>query len=172
MTEKQISILESALELFSSKGFDAVPTSLIAKQAGVSEGLIFRHFKNKLGLLNAIVQMGKEKIEFKIQLITEIEDPQKRIQAIMEIPFSLEMDQYPLWRLIYSLKWQQEYYDDEFSRPIKEVLVNSLTELKYLDADAEADLIMCYMDGFASTILLRGEVVDKDKLLHALRKKY
>ena len=46
MTEKQISILESALELFSSKGFDAVPTSLIAKQAGVSEGLIFRHFKN------------------------------------------------------------------------------------------------------------------------------
>ncbi|MDB4106860.1 TetR/AcrR family transcriptional regulator [Bacteroidia bacterium] len=172
MTEKQISILESALELFSSKGFDAVPTSLIAKQAGVSEGLIFRHFKNKQGLLNAIVQMGKEKIAFKIQLITEIVDPQKRIQAIMEIPFSLETDQYPLWRLIYSLKWQQEYSDDEFSRPIKEVLVNSLNELKYFDADAEADLIMSYMDGFASTILLKGEVVNKDKLLHALRKKY
>ncbi|MGB1038827.1 MAG: helix-turn-helix domain-containing protein, partial [Bacteroidia bacterium] len=38
MTEKQIAILEVALRLFSSRGFDAVPTSLIAKEAGVSEG--------------------------------------------------------------------------------------------------------------------------------------
>ncbi|MFT5056181.1 MAG: AcrR family transcriptional regulator, partial [Pseudoalteromonas distincta] len=43
MTDKQVAILQTALELFSKKGFDAVSTNLIAKEAGVSEGLIFRH---------------------------------------------------------------------------------------------------------------------------------
>ncbi|MEJ6750428.1 MAG: helix-turn-helix domain-containing protein, partial [Bacteroidia bacterium] len=45
MTDKQVAILQTALELFSNKGFYAVSTNLIAKEAGVSEGLIFRHFQ-------------------------------------------------------------------------------------------------------------------------------
>ena len=63
MTDKQVAILQTALKLFSNKGFYAVSTNLIAKEAGVSEGLIFRHFQNKVGLLNAVMQMGKEKVE-------------------------------------------------------------------------------------------------------------
>ena len=47
MTDKQKHILESALTLFSENGYSAVSTSLIAKHANVSEGLIFRHFKDK-----------------------------------------------------------------------------------------------------------------------------
>ena len=41
-----------------------------------------------------------------------------------------------------------------------------------VDAEAEADLIMAYMDGFATTILLKGDVVDKERLLQTLRRKY
>lgn len=172
MTEKQKSILNVALNLFSTRGFDAVPTSLIAKEAGVSEGLIFRHFKNKIGLLDAIMQLGTEKVEPLIVEISQFEDPKDRIQALMEMPFKLEEEQYPLWRLIYSLKWKNEYYDDEMSKPIKDVLVNALAELKYADAEAEADLVLSYIDGFATTILLKADTVNKEKLLQTLRKKY
>ncbi len=172
MTEKQISILESALKLFASKGFDAVPTSLIAKDAGVSEGLIFRHFQNKLGLLQAIMQMGTEKAEVFLSEISVIIDPAKRIQAIMELPFSIKESEYAFWRLVYSLKWQNEYYNDEMAKPLKGLIMDALKELKYTDVESEADLIMAYMDGFSATILLKGDVVDKEKLLHVLRKKY
>lgn len=172
MTEKQIAILQSALKLFASRGFDAVPTSLVAKDAGVSEGLIFRHFKNKAGLLNAIMQMGIEKAAEYLKVIAEIEDPAKRIQAIMELPFNIEDSEYSFWRLVYALKWQKEYYDEEMSKPLKQQLMDALTELKYADVESEADLIMAYMDGFSTTLLLNRDQVDKDKLLQVLRKKY
>ena len=44
MTEKQENILKAALQLFAKEGFYATSTSKVAKLAGVSEGLIFRHF--------------------------------------------------------------------------------------------------------------------------------
>jgi AcrR family transcriptional regulator len=47
-------ILESALQLFSTKGFAATPTKAVAQAAGVSEGLIFHHFGSKLQLLMAL----------------------------------------------------------------------------------------------------------------------
>jgi AcrR family transcriptional regulator len=172
MTDKQIAILETALELFSKKGFDAVSTNLIAKKAGVSEGLIFRHFQNKMGLLQAIMQMGKEKVEPVLESIAELPDAAQRVHAIMELPFHIREEDYPFWRLIYSLKWQNEYYDDEMSKPTKDILVKALTEMQYADADAEADLIMSYVDGFSTTVLLKRDSIDTTRLLETLRKKY
>lgn len=172
MTDKQVAILQTALELFSKKGFDAVSTNLIAKEAGVSEGLIFRHFQNKMGLLHAIMRMGKEKVEPLLASIAELPESAKRVQAIMELPFHIEEEDYPFWRLIYSLKWQNEYYDDEMSKPTKDILVKALTEMKYADVDAEADLIMSYLDGFATTVLLKRDSINTTRLLETLRKKY
>ncbi|WP_028987523.1 TetR/AcrR family transcriptional regulator [Thermicanus aegyptius] len=55
MTEKQLKILHAAIEIFSEKGYASTSTSEIAKKAGVAEGTIFRHYKTKADLLNAIV---------------------------------------------------------------------------------------------------------------------
>ena len=61
MTEKQFKILYSALDLFAKEGFNATSTSKVAKQAGVSEGLIFKHFENKSGLLQAVLDEGEKR---------------------------------------------------------------------------------------------------------------
>jgi AcrR family transcriptional regulator len=49
-------ILRAAEELFAEKGFDRTPTSQIAKQAGVPQGLIFYHFPTKMDLLLTLVR--------------------------------------------------------------------------------------------------------------------
>lgn len=54
-SEKQLKILEAAVEMFAEKGYAATSTSEIAKKAGVAEGTIFRHYKTKKDLLLAIV---------------------------------------------------------------------------------------------------------------------
>ncbi len=54
MTEKQISIMSAAIEIFAEKGYSATTTSEIAKRAGVGEGTIFHHYKTKKDLLLAI----------------------------------------------------------------------------------------------------------------------
>ena len=47
-------IIDAAVKLFAENGFAATPTSAVAKKAGVAEGLIFHHFKNKAGILTYI----------------------------------------------------------------------------------------------------------------------
>jgi len=61
MTDKQRKIYESALEIFAEKGFSGSSTGEIAKKAGVAEGLIFKHFKNKKQLFQKIAFMVVEK---------------------------------------------------------------------------------------------------------------
>ncbi|MEC5424520.1 TetR/AcrR family transcriptional regulator [Virgibacillus sp. C22-A2] len=55
MTQKQLQILEAAIKIISEKGYYNTSTSEIAKQAGVAEGTIFRHYRTKKDLLVAIV---------------------------------------------------------------------------------------------------------------------
>ncbi|MGE5328361.1 MAG: TetR/AcrR family transcriptional regulator [Deltaproteobacteria bacterium] len=54
MTDKQISIISAAIEIFAEKGYAATSTSEIAKKAGVGEGTIFHHYKTKKDLLLAV----------------------------------------------------------------------------------------------------------------------
>ncbi|KZE44657.1 transcriptional regulator [Brevibacillus parabrevis] len=55
MTEKQRNILRASVKLFAEKGFHASSTAEIAKEAGVAEGTIFRHYKSKKDILLAVV---------------------------------------------------------------------------------------------------------------------
>ena len=172
MTDKQKSILNSALKLFADKGFDAVSTSLIAKEANVSEGLIFRHFANKQGLLDAIMDLGNVQLEEMLNEIKQIEAPESRIQAVLEAPFFIPEDTYPFWRLMYALKWREELGEKKQDDQLKGILVESFKQLNYLDPDAEADLVLAYVDGFATTILVKGHLIDKERLLKTVRTKY
>jgi AcrR family transcriptional regulator len=49
-------IIQAALVLIRTKGIKGATTLAIAKEAGVNEVTIFRHFKNKEGLLKAVIQ--------------------------------------------------------------------------------------------------------------------
>ena len=48
-------ILQTAVSLFSQRGFKGTTTKEIAKAAGVSEAMVFRHFENKDALYGAIL---------------------------------------------------------------------------------------------------------------------
>ena len=49
-------LLEAARDLFTTVGYHATTTPLLAKRAGVAEGTIYRHFPSKQALLNAAYQ--------------------------------------------------------------------------------------------------------------------
>lgn len=54
MQDKREALLKSALELFSTRGYQNTPTSLISKNAGVATGTLFHHFSSKEELINQL----------------------------------------------------------------------------------------------------------------------
>jgi TetR/AcrR family transcriptional regulator len=53
--ERRQQLIEAALHLFATNGFRGTTTKAIAQAAGVSEGIIFRHFPTKEDLYTAIL---------------------------------------------------------------------------------------------------------------------
>lgn len=55
--DKEIKIINAAINAFSEKGFDATRTKEIAERAGVAEGTIFRYFPTKNHILERMVPL-------------------------------------------------------------------------------------------------------------------
>lgn len=65
-------IINSSLELFSYRGYDAVSMRDIAKEVGIRESSIYKHFKGKHEILEGIVSQCIDKIKEKF---TELDIP-------------------------------------------------------------------------------------------------
>ena len=99
MTEKQQQILSSAQKLFALEGVAAVSTARIAKEAGVSEALIFRHFGNKQQLVEAVVKAGLAAKSSIVNGALHSPDPISLVQAVLSIPADVtdNYDQFLPW---------------------------------------------------------------------------
>src|SRR5882724_2863369 len=59
--QRQRCLVESGMQVFAEKGYDAATTREVAERAGCSEGLIHRYFGGKRGLLLAILDAKAER---------------------------------------------------------------------------------------------------------------
>ncbi|MGE4157647.1 MAG: TetR/AcrR family transcriptional regulator [Planctomycetota bacterium] len=55
-SERRRQILDSALKIFAARGFKGTTTSAVAEAAGISEPILYRHFKNKLDLFHKLLE--------------------------------------------------------------------------------------------------------------------
>lgn len=62
-------IKQAALKVFARHGYSGTKTSIIAKEAGISEGLIYRYFHSKNELFSTIVQELMEEAKREINTI-------------------------------------------------------------------------------------------------------
>lgn len=158
MTDKQRNILDAALNLFALEGYNATSTSKIARAAHVSEGLIFRHFGSKEGLLKAIVEEGAARASTLFEPIYALTSPQAQVEAIIQLPFQMPASDYDYWRLQYKLKWELQHR--ELSRvldPLKVLLEAAFEALEYTAPEAEAAYLLHHFDGVTSA-LLKNEI--------------
>ncbi len=81
-------ILDSALTLFAEKGYDGVGVDLIAENAGIKGPSLYKHFKGKEDILDALI----EKVESYYEANFGSENHPGRIPSSMEelVTFSLD----------------------------------------------------------------------------------
>jgi len=154
MTDKKEQILETALHLFAKEGYAATSTNKIAKAAGVSEGLIFRHFKNKNNLLIELMNEAQETINGLFSPIFKETDPKKVLLKTIQLPLTIKKEYYDYWKLQYKLRWEPQYTNNPKFIPILTKFEQAFAALNYKDPKNEAIMFNHILNSIAIDILL------------------
>jgi AcrR family transcriptional regulator len=190
MTEKEQRIQETALRLFAQQGYDRTPTSQIAREAGVSEGLIFRHFSNKAGLLKAVIGQGVAQIA-QTMSVYEIEKtrgsslaPEKSlntegvVQAHIASSFAMLRQNIGFWRLVQQVRFQESVQTTahesigQVNRLILETLMTFFQSRNAADPEAEALTLFALMDGITIHFVQNPETYPLDRIEALVKSKY
>ncbi|MCR1953996.1 TetR/AcrR family transcriptional regulator [Clostridioides mangenotii] len=121
LTKKQQNILIAAIELISEKGYEKVSTAEIAQRAGVAEGSIFRQYKTKKGLLDAVVfpsfmrfMAPKFFKEFSESVLNkEYVTFEMFVRAIVDDRFKFAKKETPLLKILVNEFMSQKHVRDE-----------------------------------------------------------
>jgi AcrR family transcriptional regulator len=78
-------ILDTAARLFAERGFNNTPTSLLAKEAGVAEGTIFRHFQTKDDIFFTLINNVKTQLISDIEKYLEVRGPENALEKLESV---------------------------------------------------------------------------------------
>lgn len=171
MTAKQQAILITSTELFLAEGYHAVSTNRIAKQANVSEGLIFRHYKNKKGLLDGVLNKLLTDTKNLFLPITTEKEPIEIIRKTLDFPFAVETGSSLTLRLLIKLQCELGNKDIQVFELLKSTLVKAFGKLRFKNPDLEAEFLIHHLHGVTGAIM-NNDIKDKDAAKALLLRKY
>jgi len=99
-------IMDTALELFATEGFDVTSISKIASGAGISKGLIYNYFDSKEDLIKTIIFSGLDNL---MQYVDPNDDgilTKKEMEYFLEEMFNALKNEPHFWRLYFNLFFQ------------------------------------------------------------------
>ncbi|MEJ8802401.1 TetR/AcrR family transcriptional regulator [Pontibacter sp. H249] len=153
-------LLQIGFRLFSEKGYEATSIRMIAKEAGVSLGLLYNYFQSKEELLKAIFESSQADIAATFE---EAEGYAKGIPGIerhIRNMVKLLKEKQEFWRLLHSLRMQRKFVSDMMGsinqqvNYIHHMIEKNLNEVGYTNPSQEALLLFATLDGMASHYLL------------------
>lgn len=88
--ETRARILESAIKLFSNRGFNTASVDDICAEAGVSKGAFYHHFESKQALFIALLDSWLQTIDSAIEASKDKTVPETFMQITEAFPFIFE----------------------------------------------------------------------------------
>jgi AcrR family transcriptional regulator len=170
-------ILETALKLFAEHGYSATPISLIAREAGVSQGLMYNFFENKKALLREMVIEGSRDIAKSMKSYSTIKDPSEAIKIHVTATIKIIKQKKEFWRLLHGIRLQGSVLDDvndlfeNITWTVTKIFEKVFRELKYANPKLEAQLFLTQIDGLV-IMYLQNQKLPIEKLGQQLIKRY
>ncbi len=82
--KRKTQLLEAAAKVFASRGYSGTTTAELAKAAGVSEPIIYRHFESKRDMFIALVEKaGEETLASWEESLKGVTDPAERLMILI-----------------------------------------------------------------------------------------
>ncbi|MDR1782281.1 MAG: TetR/AcrR family transcriptional regulator [Bacilli bacterium] len=183
INDSKKNILKSAIILFSQNGYDSTSTSQIAREANVSEGLIFKYFKSKKELKLAIIEPIINNLlpSYSDEFITRVSNELSNINDLIS---------YAIYDRYYFLKMNKEIiiiifnevlHDKDMMETIIEKLkdryqilksyLNNLLEDKNIDTDSFirlsfGQLLVYFLQRFHFKVINNDENKDIDLMIN------
>ena len=88
--ETRSKIIESAIKLFSTRGFNAASVDDICKDAGISKGAFYHHFETKQALFLALLDGWLQTIDTAIEASKDMTVPETFMQMSEAFPYIFE----------------------------------------------------------------------------------
>ena len=168
-------ILNTALELFATKGYKNTAISEIAKKADISKGLMYNYFESKQALLRAIVSKAMTEGHDLIQhAMEDYASPILELEHLVLDTFEHVKNNFQFWKLLTALSHQQDILTsvqdlvEEQKKWGIEKGVELFTKLKSPNPMQSAFLLGATMDGIMLHYLHMGDDYPIDEMAKAL----
>jgi AcrR family transcriptional regulator len=102
-------IFDSAIKIFSGKGYNGATMDEIAMNAGVAKGTLYYHFRSKEEIFKYIIDEGVRIIRDEIQTAVKNEkDPIEKLRKIFKVQLNLVHRNRDFFKVIASQLWGKE----------------------------------------------------------------
>mgnify|MGYP000096136853 FL=1 len=151
-------ILEKALELFSSRGYDAVSVGEIAKAVGVKAPSLYNHYPSKQAIFDAIVE------ETALQYQRDTDRIDIHVQdAAQDIPVFTEITEDALFEKVRQI-FSYSLHNETISRFRRMMTIEQFRspELAALYSRRYVERITAYHAGIFRSLIAAGEIRGED----------
>ena len=167
---RKLQIMQTALELFAREGYQGSSVARIAKDAGISKGLLYNYFTSKEDLLSSILKLGIEKSIWITEEIRKQSGIPEGLLLTIHCGFELIRRETNFYRLLFTVFMQPGVIDasqTQFQERIEQMIGE--VALYYVakgdpDPNEKARLLMNIMDGVGFNYFMSPESVDLDKM--------
>ncbi|MBX2877338.1 MAG: TetR/AcrR family transcriptional regulator [Saprospiraceae bacterium] len=152
--QSMTAIKEAALETFAKYGYHSTKVSQIAKEAGISNGLLYNYFGGKEELLRAIVKDAMDQNDAGwLKVLQSDLPPMEKLTQAVETTFDNIKSNLHYWKLLSALAFQPDVQKsmEDLVMAKKELYINLLIDLfqqmGYPDPEKEVFFFGAILDG-------------------------
>lgn len=167
-SSRKFQIMEAALEIFASEGYEKASIAKIAQAAEISKGLMYNYFSSKEDLLKAVIIMGIDGLKESFGKIEDELDTPEELKIFIKGGLDIMRKESHFYKLYFTIFFQpaaQKIIAENY-----QVLIGSLLEdiANYFKKKGDphpiekATLLGALMDGFGMYYLMNPELYDLD----------
>lgn len=129
-------LLAAARRLFAEHGYSGVSTTEIAREAGVTHGMVNAHFHSKAGLLFELIAESNALQEDAARSVAESEgDCLSRLKKVIDIFLHHDLQDLELYGVMQAYSWRWPY---DHERRNREQVAQALAPVRRLVEEAQA----------------------------------
>lgn len=177
--ESMENIANAALRLFGEKGYHSTSIAQIAREAGVSKGLLYNYFESKEALLHFIilhaVEVGEALLE---RSLSAQESPEAQLEAFTVGTLDLLRQDPVFWRILTALAFQQDILEGIMPKLIEKQggamakIIAVFEQLGFSKPEEEAMYYSAVMDGIALQFIQMPDNYPLDQMKAMVLQRY